>query len=100
MKEKESTKRTALYGILIALAMVLSFVETLLPVPMPVRGRCPMFPEAGTSTVIWNMPWGRGQILLCFVVCEPFETNSEQIDEIGHNHGFHRGAPGNLYICL
>lgn len=38
--------------------------------------------------------------MLCFVVCEPFGTDSEQIDEIGHNHGFYRGAPENLYICL
>lgn len=38
MKEKEKARRIALYGILIALAMVMSFVESLIPVPIPVPG--------------------------------------------------------------
>lgn len=38
MKEKEKARKVALYGILIALAMVLSFVETLIPIPIPVPG--------------------------------------------------------------
>lgn len=38
MKEKERARKTALYGILIALAMVMSFVESLIPIPMPVPG--------------------------------------------------------------
>ena len=38
MKEKDRTKRVALYGILIALAMVMSFVESLIPLPLPVPG--------------------------------------------------------------
>ena len=38
MKEKRTAKKIALYGILIALAMVLSFVETLIPIPLPVPG--------------------------------------------------------------
>ena len=53
MKEKESTKRTALYGILIALAMVLSFVETLLPVPMPVPGMKLGLANLVTITALW-----------------------------------------------
>ena len=38
MKENEKARKVALYGILIALAMVLSFVETLIPIPIPVPG--------------------------------------------------------------
>ena len=38
MKEKEKARKVALYGILIALAMVLCFVETLIPIPIPVPG--------------------------------------------------------------
>lgn len=38
MKEKEKARKVALYGILIALAMVMSFVESLIPVPIPVPG--------------------------------------------------------------
>lgn len=38
MKETQTAKAVALYGILIALAMIFSFVETLIPVPMPVPG--------------------------------------------------------------
>lgn len=38
MKEKEKAKKVALYGILIALAMVMSFVESLIPIPIPVPG--------------------------------------------------------------
>lgn len=38
MKEKQTAKKVALYGILIALAMVLSFVETLIPIPLPIPG--------------------------------------------------------------
>ena len=36
--EKERARKVALYGILIALAMVMSFIETLIPIPMPVPG--------------------------------------------------------------
>lgn len=38
MKEKEKARKVALYGILIALAMVMGFVESLIPVPIPVPG--------------------------------------------------------------
>ena len=38
MKERQTAKKVALYGILIALAMVLSFVETLIPIPLPIPG--------------------------------------------------------------
>lgn len=38
MKEKERARNVALYGILIALAMVLSFVESMIPLPIPVPG--------------------------------------------------------------
>ena len=38
MKGKQTAKKVALYGILIALAMVLSFVETLIPIPLPIPG--------------------------------------------------------------
>ncbi len=38
MKEKERAKKVALYGILIALAMVMSFIESLIPIPIPVPG--------------------------------------------------------------
>ena len=38
MKEKEKAGNIALYGILIALAMVMSFVESLIPIPIPVPG--------------------------------------------------------------
>ena len=38
MKEKEKARKVALYGILLALAVVMSFVETLVPIPMPVPG--------------------------------------------------------------
>ncbi|MBQ7795336.1 MAG: Gx transporter family protein [Lachnospiraceae bacterium] len=38
MKEKERARKVALYGILIALAMVMNFVESLIPIPMPVPG--------------------------------------------------------------
>ena len=38
MKEKRTANKVALYGLLIALAMVLSFVETLVPVPLPIPG--------------------------------------------------------------
>lgn len=38
MKKKQTARTVALYGILIALAMVLSFVETLIPIPLPIPG--------------------------------------------------------------
>lgn len=38
MKEKERARKVALYGILIALAMIMSFVESLIPIPIPVPG--------------------------------------------------------------
>lgn len=38
MKEKGRATNIALYGILIALAMVMSFVESLIPLPVPVPG--------------------------------------------------------------
>lgn len=38
MREKEKSRTVALYGVLIALAMVLSFVESLIPLPVPVPG--------------------------------------------------------------
>lgn len=38
MKEKERAGKVALYGFLIALAMVMSFVESLIPLPIPVPG--------------------------------------------------------------
>lgn len=38
MKSENTAKTVALYGVLIALAMVLSFVETLIPIPIPVPG--------------------------------------------------------------
>lgn len=38
MKEKERARKVALYGILIALAMVMSFIESLIPIPIPVPG--------------------------------------------------------------
>ena len=38
MKEKQRARTVALYGILIALAMIMSFVEALIPIPMPVPG--------------------------------------------------------------
>ena len=34
----ERTERAALYGLLTALAMVLGFVESLIPIPFPVPG--------------------------------------------------------------
>ena len=37
-KEKKTARRVALYGILIALAMVMSFIESLIPIPFPVPG--------------------------------------------------------------
>ena len=37
-KEKNAASKTALYGILIALAMVMSFIESLIPIPLPVPG--------------------------------------------------------------
>lgn len=37
-KNKNAAARAALYGILIALAMVMSFVESLIPIPIPVLG--------------------------------------------------------------
>jgi len=36
--KKERARNVALYGILIALAMVMSFVESLIPLPIPVPG--------------------------------------------------------------
>ena len=38
MTEKKMARKVALYGILIALAMVMSFIETLIPIPFPVPG--------------------------------------------------------------
>lgn len=38
MREKEKAGIVALYGVLIALSMVLSFVESLIPLPIPVPG--------------------------------------------------------------
>jgi len=38
MEEKETARTVALYGILIALAMVMSFIESLIPIPVPVPG--------------------------------------------------------------
>lgn len=38
MKKGQAARKVALYGILIALAMVMSFVESLVPVPIPVPG--------------------------------------------------------------
>lgn len=38
MREKEKAKKVALYGLLIALAMVMSFVESLIPIPIPIPG--------------------------------------------------------------
>lgn len=37
-KNKNAAAKAALYGILIALAMVMSFVESLIPIPIPVPG--------------------------------------------------------------
>lgn len=34
MKKKSSAQKVALYGVLIALAMVLSYVEMLIPLPV------------------------------------------------------------------
>ena len=38
MYREKKAINIALYGLLIALAMVLSFVETLIPIPIPVTG--------------------------------------------------------------
>ena len=38
MKRKNAARQAASYGILIALAMVMSFVESLIPLPIPVPG--------------------------------------------------------------
>jgi len=38
MNRKHGAKAVALYGILIALAMVMSFVESLIPLPIPIPG--------------------------------------------------------------
>ena len=38
MTEKKIAQRVAVYGILIALAMVISFIESLIPIPMPIPG--------------------------------------------------------------
>lgn len=38
MYREKKAINIALYGLLIALAMVLSFVETLIPIPIPVPG--------------------------------------------------------------
>ena len=38
MKKKSSAQRVALYGVLIALAMVLSYVEMLIPLPVGIPG--------------------------------------------------------------
>ena len=38
MSEKKAAKKTALYGMLIALAMILSFVETLIPISLGIPG--------------------------------------------------------------
>ena len=38
MKGKKRAVNVALYGILVALAMVLSFVESLIPLPLPIPG--------------------------------------------------------------
>lgn len=38
MREKERARIAALYGLLIALAMVMSFIETLIPIPIPIPG--------------------------------------------------------------
>lgn len=38
MEEKKKAGNVALYGLLIALSMVLSFVESLIPIPIPVPG--------------------------------------------------------------
>lgn len=35
---KSNTKKTALYGMLIALAFILSYIENLIPVPIPIPG--------------------------------------------------------------
>lgn len=37
-KENKTARKAALYGILIALAMVMSFIESLIPIPFPVPG--------------------------------------------------------------
>ena len=38
MNREKKAITVALYGLLIALAMVLSFVETMIPIPIPVPG--------------------------------------------------------------
>ena len=38
MEKKGNAKKAALYGLLIALAMIFSFVESLIPIPIPVPG--------------------------------------------------------------
>ena len=38
MKENRKARQVALYGIMIALAMVMSFIESLIPFPFPVPG--------------------------------------------------------------
>ena len=38
MKKKSSAQKVALYGVLIALAMVLSYVEMLIPLPVGIPG--------------------------------------------------------------
>lgn len=35
---KSNTKKTALYGMLIALAFILSYIENLIPIPIPIPG--------------------------------------------------------------
>ena len=53
MKEKKRAQKAALYGILIALAMVMSFVETLIPIPMPVPGMKLGLANLVTITGLW-----------------------------------------------
>ncbi len=38
MNNKKTARRVALYGMLIALAFVFSYIESLIPIPMPVPG--------------------------------------------------------------
>ena len=47
----ERTERAALYGLLTALAMVLGFVESLIPIPFPVPGIRLVTPSLKTDRI-------------------------------------------------
>ena len=66
MKKKSSAQKVALYGVLIALAMVLSYVEMLIPLPVGIPGVKPGLANLVVFLALYMMT-ARGALLISMV---------------------------------